>query len=972
MKSMITLSMERISSLNFIYGRLMKGIFLLLFICLGVNSKGFGQYCNTATTNIGITPTLVSQNSPTYNSGRRAFNFTANAGCTYEFSTCGLSGVDTYLRLYSTATGGTLLAQSDDFCGSQSTITWLCPTTGNYSVLLTRYTFATSGCATLNANAQMSYRIVSCVPPDPTSITSTSTSICSGQSVTLTANGASGTVYWFTGSCATVGQIATGNSITVSPVTTTTYYARNYDGVSFSTNCVSQTIIVKPVPTVNAGADATICAPSSTTLSGSSSTSNLVITEEFDAGPPAGWVINNLSNPLGINNWFLGNSAVFTQQSGTGYLGANFNSVTGVGTISDWIITPMYTLNNGDVITFYTRGPVSTFPDRLEVRMSTNGASVNVGANETTVGDFTTLLLGINPTLAVNGYPQVWTQYSITISGLGGPTNGRIAFRYFVTNGGPSGTNSDYIGIDNFTYTSIPTITNTWSPATALSATNILNPTANPSSTITYTLTATANGCSNTDNVTINVNNGASASITSANTNICIGQQSTIGGNVTASGPWTLTLSNGQTTTGTGNAPWGIVVNPTGTTTYTVSSINDGVACPTTLTGSTILTLPSPGVALGLDGDNASCVVNQSGWVHFYENASGRLLASINSAGQNLGNVSVTSYVDVTNQIMPACTNPNPIYETAVMQRHWVITPQFQPVTPVQVRLPFGDGELTTLSGVANVNANPWDNVATIADIQLSKYSGPLNVDNNALNNCPANGGSGGTTIHAQVANGLTTGYSSVGSAQYTDFSIPGFSEFWLHASSMNSPLPIELTSLLAICNGLGDEVEVNWTTASEHNTSHFDVERSIDGSTWEQIGTVQAAGNSTISKSYNVKDNDARGHSVIYYRLNQVDQDGAVKVYGPTSAECFSDQNSFALFPNPAREEVTILLNDEYSDETLLIFNDINGKVVKTVNCHEQSSKLITVDIRDLLPGVYLVRMMDGENNQFSRLIKQ
>ena len=46
------------------------------------------------------------------------------------------------------------------------------------------------------------------------------------------------------------------------------------------------------------------------------------------------------------------------------------------------------------------------------------------------------------------GYPNVWTQYTVTISGVPTATTGRFALRYFVENGGPSGANSNYIGID--------------------------------------------------------------------------------------------------------------------------------------------------------------------------------------------------------------------------------------------------------------------------------------------------------------------------------------------------------------------------------------------------------------------------------------------------------------------------------------------------------------------------------------------
>ncbi|HEX8371000.1 MAG TPA: choice-of-anchor J domain-containing protein [Pyrinomonadaceae bacterium] len=171
----------------------------------------------------------------------------------------------------------------------------------------------------------------------------------------------------------------------------------------------------------------------------------------------AGWFFQNNSTPTGTTGWFQGNSAVFPAQAGavTSYIGANFNSTTGDNTISNWLLTPNRTFNNGDVVKFWTRTTTdSPFPDRLEVRLSTNGASTNVGTGSTAVGDFTTLLTSINPGLTVGGYPDVWTEFTITLAGLpAGGASGRIAFRYFVTNGGPAGDNSNYIGIDTFSYT---------------------------------------------------------------------------------------------------------------------------------------------------------------------------------------------------------------------------------------------------------------------------------------------------------------------------------------------------------------------------------------------------------------------------------------------------------------------------------------------------------------------------------------
>jgi len=192
-------------------------------------------------------------------------------------------------------------------------------------------------------------------------------------------------------------------------------------------------------------------------LSSINTNAQLLINEGFNTVLPTGWARQNLSTPAGSNpNWGQGNGTTIAAFSGpaTSYAFANFNSVTGANTISNWMFTPEVALANGNVISFYTRATTGggIYPDRLELRMSTNGPSVNAGTTNTSVGDFTTLLVSVNPTLTTTGYPEVWTKYTVTISGLGAPTTGRFAFRYFVTDGGPNGSNSNYIGVDEVQY----------------------------------------------------------------------------------------------------------------------------------------------------------------------------------------------------------------------------------------------------------------------------------------------------------------------------------------------------------------------------------------------------------------------------------------------------------------------------------------------------------------------------------------
>ncbi len=179
--------------------------------------------------------------------------------------------------------------------------------------------------------------------------------------------------------------------------------------------------------------------------------------EGFDLAPPIGWTVQNNSTSAGTATWFQGNPTVFTSHSGAdnSYAGVNFNSTAGVGTISNWLITPTMSFSNGDKISFFTRTVDEvSFADRLELRFSSVGGT-DVGNTPDSVGTFA-LLLTVNPDVTLEGYPNSWTAYTATVSGLSGPTNGAVAFRYFVPDGGPLGSNSDYIGVDSFSVTAVP------------------------------------------------------------------------------------------------------------------------------------------------------------------------------------------------------------------------------------------------------------------------------------------------------------------------------------------------------------------------------------------------------------------------------------------------------------------------------------------------------------------------------------
>ncbi|MCW3070596.1 MAG: hypothetical protein JWO44_486 [Bacteroidetes bacterium] len=286
-------------------------------------------------------------------------------------------------------------------------------------------------------------------------------------------------------------------------------------------------------------------------------------TENFDditTLAAGGWVMTNASVAVGSTNWFQGTSVAgggpFDAFNGAAnaYIGANYNNTGSTGTISNWLMTPNRTFRNGDVISFYTRKVApDSYADRLEVRLSTNGASTIVGTG-VAVGDYTTLLLSVNPTLALGVYPTAWTLYTVTISGLPAPTSGRIGFRYYVTGAGFSGTNSDYIGIDNVVYT--PYVC----PVVSVSPTSVANGTAGTA----YSQSLSQTGALGAP--TYAVTAGALPA------GLTLSASGTISGTPTATGTFNFTVSAGDASGCVGSTSYSItIVCPTGGAALTVS-----------------------------------------------------------------------------------------------------------------------------------------------------------------------------------------------------------------------------------------------------------------------------------------------------------------------------------------------------------------------------------------------------------------
>ena len=133
------------------------------------------------------------------------------------------------------------------------------------------------------------------------------------------------------------------------------------------------------------------------------------------------------------------------------------------------------------------------------------------------------------------------------------------------------------------------------------------------------------------------------------------------------------------------------------------------------------------------------------------------------------------------------------------------------------------------------------------------------------------------------------------------------------------SALPVELISFTG--KKQTNSNMLYWSTASEHNTSHFIIEKSEDGVVWNNVGLVQSAGNSTQRLDYSLEDKNV-SQVINYYRLRQYDIDGADDVYGPIAINNRDRINIIAKRINLAGQEVnenaTGIIIEIYEDGTI------------------------------------------------------
>jgi hypothetical protein len=187
---------------------------------------------------------------------------------------------------------------------------------------------------------------------------------------------------------------------------------------------------------------------------------------------------------------------------------------------------------------------------------------------------------------------------------------------------------------------------------------------------------------------------------------------------------------------------------------------------------------------------------------------------------------------------------------------------------------------------------------------------------------------------------------------------------------SFPNMLPAVIVDLQASHNN--NKVTLKWATTTEKNTDHFEIERSVDGVTFEKAGRVKALGNSTTRHNYlyhdEVSEKMTRKND-LYYRLKQVDADGKTEYSRILLVRVFNTRTlqAVTVSPNPAINNIRVQLQLNQPAYVVMKIRSLNGSelIRNTVKAYKGENSFTLVNSESLKKGVYMLEVIINSNER-------
>ena len=182
-----------------------------------------------------------------------------------------------------------------------------------------------------------------------------------------------------------------------------------------------------------------------------------------------------------------------------------------------------------------------------------------------------------------------------------------------------------------------------------------------------------------------------------------------------------------------------------------------------------------------------------------------------------------------------------------------------------------------------------------------------------------------------------------------------------------NASLPVTWLSFTG--KMAAGQVILDWSTASEQNNRHFEIERSAENQRFTKIGQVAGAGNSNTVRKYSYTDAEPlTGNS--FYRILQVDLDGTKSYSAVVRIDNKNQLSAVNIRPNPIVENLEISIPIQYRGKLAGVITDMNGRTIEQISL---KAGLNSFSATSLKPGVYMLTIQqDGKLISRERIVKK
>jgi subtilisin family serine protease len=366
-----------------------------------------------------------------------------------------------------------------------------------------------------------------------------------------------------------------------------------------------------------------------------------------------------------------------------------------------------------------------------------------------------------------------------------------------------------------------------------------------------------------------------------------------------------------------------------------------------------------------------------AGWTHYYDSLNNRLI-SIQKNGNNIGKVGESTFNLYTagnagtSTIMPSGTN----YVTnaggwKTFNRYWFVQPTTEPTSNVNVRFYYTQADFAALQTAAGSLATP---ITLNSHSQMVAYK--INDNTTAFNVNPASGHTNVTTAtgfnlngyweYAHGATPTTTNWTStsLGSGMFqAEYTVGHFGGGGLGVGGGGAgALPVTWLSFNATASN--KQVLLQWRVANEINCQQYDVEYSMDGVNFNELGTVNCL-NTLDAKTYQW----THGVPLLganYYRIRQKDRDGKTN-FSKVARVQITSGSSLVVVPNPATQWVSISSSD----------------AMQQINCYSLDGRLLQqhkltgqqfyqLSVSTWANGTYVLQVVANNSSSTLKLVKQ